>query len=152
VAKLNRLEGCPLLESTMLEMKVSALQSFLHSLHKPDLFLAYAYQPETLQKIFQRAMSSQDIATGKASALESLYRTSGARSTWSHKNKAPCPLKPVCYVLAPNTCSDLQMQAYNQGFAIVKDFVLTGFTSNVPSYLDPPYKRPENQAKVPGCP
>jgi hypothetical protein len=154
VGKYDRLESFLSLECTMLEMKVSDeryCQKAAQSKTDYVSLAAYAYQPEALQKIFQRAMSGKDIASGSSSASDATYKTTGASSTWSHKNKAPCPPKPLCYVLVPSTCSDLQMDAYTQGYAIVKDFVFTGFTPNVPSYLDPPYRRPENQPKIPGC-
>ncbi|KAF2430909.1 putative carboxypeptidase S1 [Tothia fuscella] len=110
---------------------------------------AYAYQPETLQKLFQRAMSSKDIATGSVAATSSSYKTSGGSSTWSHKNKVPCSSQQICYILSPRTCTDLQLSAYREGYGITKDFVLTGYTPNVPDYLDPPYLK--NKPKPAGC-
>lgn len=123
------------------------------TLHSPPYsyshYPAYAYQPQALSQIFQRTLSSKDIATGSSASLDATYKTSGPTSIFSRKNKVPaCPPKPLCYLLVPATCGWNQIEAVERGFAITKDFVFQGFTSNVPKELDPEYLRP----KVPaGC-
>ncbi|KAF2667488.1 alpha/beta-hydrolase [Microthyrium microscopicum] len=106
---------------------------------------AFAYQPEALQKIFSRAISGKDIASGAQAALDSTYSTKGASSTWFHKNQVPkCPTKTECYVLDRSSCSDLQKDAIAQGYGIIKNHRLTGYTPNIPDYLDPAYlKKPK---------
>ena len=61
---------------------------------------AGAYQPETVFRVFDRAISNKDIATGKISTLphgdcnrnriagngDCTYTSAGPSSSWSHKN------------------------------------------------------------------
>ncbi|RDI87950.1 hypothetical protein Vi05172_g1738 [Venturia inaequalis] len=110
---------------------------------------AYAYQPEALLQVFQRTLASKDIATGSLAVVDGTYKTSGPASIFSRRNKVPtCPIKPICYLLAPSTCGRNQIEAVKKGFAVTKDFIFMGFTKDVPKELDPEYLRP----KVPaGC-
>ena len=88
-----------------------------------------AYQPETAFQIFSRAMNNQDIATGNKSTVtgkNATYSTTGPSDTWSIKNKVP-PMTPLqCYVLAPETCSNDQLNDIYYGTAVLKDYIYVG--------------------------
>jgi hypothetical protein len=100
----------------------------------------FAYQPEMLQKIFQRTMSGLDVATGATDLAEKAnYGTVGPSTTWAKKNVAPKAPKVTCYVLAPSTCSGLQQEAVQEGYAVIENFIMTGLTPDAPSDLSPSY-------------
>ncbi|TKA76423.1 hypothetical protein B0A55_05196 [Friedmanniomyces simplex] len=52
---------------------------------------AAAYQPETVYRIFQRALFNKDIATGAMSTLDGSYTSTGPSDTWAIKNEPPSP-------------------------------------------------------------
>ncbi|TVY94449.1 Carboxypeptidase S1-like protein A [Lachnellula willkommii] len=85
------------------------------------------YQPETAYRIFDRAMSHVDIATGQRS-ITADYSTSGPSSSFQYKNQMPEDPKKVCYTLmALTTCTTADFQRLAAGTAIVRDFVLVGY-------------------------
>ncbi|KAJ3533829.1 hypothetical protein NM208_g7804 [Fusarium decemcellulare] len=82
------------------------------------------YQPETTDRIFQRAMFGKDVATGDID-VDSEYNTEGPSEVWSVKNKIPeTSPENVCYTYhAFRSCTDEQRQALANGTAVVKNFV-----------------------------
>ncbi|TVY38347.1 Carboxypeptidase S1-like protein [Lachnellula subtilissima] len=85
------------------------------------------YQPETAYRIFDRAMSHTDIATGQASNTANCS-TSGPSSSFQYKNQISEDPKKVCYTLmALNTCTTADIQRLTAGTAVVRDFVLVGY-------------------------
>ncbi|KAF2087674.1 alpha/beta-hydrolase [Saccharata proteae CBS 121410] len=84
-----------------------------------------AYQPETVHRIFNRAMSGNDIATGmKSAAWGGKYASKGPSSSFGIKNKMPKLLNTTCSVLATDSCSMGQLAALADGKAVVKDFIV----------------------------
>lgn len=85
-----------------------------------------AYQPETLSKIFERAMFGRDIATGDVDLDRNAnYTTKGPHSVRDVKNEIPEEQESICHVrLAPITCTDEQMMALADGSAVVEDWVV----------------------------
>jgi hypothetical protein len=83
-----------------------------------------AYQPETVYKIFNRAIFDKDVATGHHSIQNGydVYSSEGLSSSFGIKNKLPAPRKSRCYFWAYNsTCTDNQAAALMNGTAVVKD-------------------------------
>ncbi|KAL9483353.1 hypothetical protein ACSS6W_002142 [Trichoderma asperelloides] len=86
------------------------------------------YQPETAYRIFSRAMSGLDIATGQV-LPGAKYSTVGPSSSFSIKNFVPKPSEPLCYTWdIMETCTPAQTALLANGTAIVRDFVLVGYT------------------------
>lgn len=87
-----------------------------------------AYQPETAYRIFNRALSNMDIATGTKPTYSSggeAYKSEGEESTWSHMDKDPEDPIHFCYTLDPyDTCSDDQIQSLVNGTAVIRDYIL----------------------------
>jgi carboxypeptidase D len=98
-----------------------------------------AYQPETAYEIFRRSMNNLDIATGNISTipnatngkvstkgkLDVIYSTTGHSDTLSFRHAPPPPPAPECYLLAPMTCTDDQVDMILNGTAILHNFILT---------------------------
>ncbi|KAI9676190.1 MAG: hypothetical protein M1817_000935 [Caeruleum heppii] len=85
-----------------------------------------SYQPETAYEIFMRATFSRDIATGRSViGPNSNYQSTGPLTSWGQQQAPPAP-EPVCYVLAPATCTDQQYASLVDGSAIVKDYIWRG--------------------------
>ncbi|KAK0649965.1 Alpha/Beta hydrolase protein [Cercophora newfieldiana] len=80
-----------------------------------------AYQPETVYRIFNRAMFGKDVATGKTD-VDSGYSTKGPLSAFGTKNEVPGESPaPVCLVsLALLTCMPNQLEALQAGTAVVE--------------------------------
>ena len=86
------------------------------------------YQPETVQKIFNRALFGTDIATGKIPTSGTAgravgsndYSTTGPSSSWNIKNRLP-PSPPVDCNLwnAAMTCTLDQFVALAKGVAVI---------------------------------
>lgn len=86
------------------------------------------YQPETAYRIFDRAMSHVDIASGKTATIGD-YSTSGLASSFQYKNTMPEDPQKVCYTLMPLTsCTVADLERLADGTAIVKGFVVVGYT------------------------
>lgn len=86
-----------------------------------------AYQPETAFEIFDRAMSSRDVATGKVrtDGPFNSYTSHGPKSSFSIKNKLPPPPKTSCYLYdIPTTCEINQYLALLNGTAEIVDFTI----------------------------
>ncbi|MCJ1448550.1 MAG: hypothetical protein MMC23_009067 [Stictis urceolatum] len=85
-----------------------------------------AYQPETAYRVFTRALFNRDIATGEIDTVANgNYSTKGPESSFGIKNEQPPQPKGMCYVLDPlSTCRDDQIEAVENGTALVHDWVL----------------------------
>lgn len=90
-----------------------------------------AYQPETVFRIFQRAMAGKDVASGavdvRARAGEgSDYSSHGPASSFDIKTEPPATRRaPVCLVMdASITCAANQLDALRDGSAVTQDFVV----------------------------
>jgi hypothetical protein len=90
-----------------------------------------AYQPETAYEIFRRAMNNLDIATGKTltnspRSAVNVYSTTGPSDTFAVRAQ-PDPAPPSeCYILAPNTCTEAQLERAENGTAQFKNFIYVG--------------------------
>jgi hypothetical protein len=86
-----------------------------------------AFQPETVYRIFQRAMSGLDVATGRKRIDKEdcdVYKTVGPNTV---RNATVLPAGPEveCYTWAANsTCTLEQTAALANGTALVKDYVV----------------------------
>lgn len=87
---------------------------------------AGGFQPETLSRIFERAMFRNDVATGKVKLTEKPgYQSKGKSNVRDVRNKLPAPIDSVCYVLQPiETCTKDQKAALVNGTAKTKDSVV----------------------------
>jgi hypothetical protein len=56
--------------------------------------------------------------------VEVLYSTTGAASTLSVRHKAPPPAEHECYLLAPQTCTDEELDAIEDDAAIIENYIL----------------------------
>lgn len=79
-----------------------------------------------MSKVFDRAMSRRDIATGEVDLTKKPeYATRGPSDVRNVTNEVPEPNENVCYVLnTVNTCTDEQLLALADGSATVKDWVV----------------------------
>lgn len=78
-----------------------------------------------------RATFNRDIATGQTIiGPNSNYQSLGPLTSWGSQ-QPPTPPEPVCYVLAPSTCTDAQYASLVDGTAVVKDYIWQG-TNLVP--------------------
>jgi hypothetical protein len=95
--------------------------------------LTPAYQPETVFRIFQRALAGQDIATGQVQiGANTNYSSAGPASSFSIKNAVPPSPPPVCYLyLIRDTCLPEDVLALQQGTAVVQNFVVTDISRSV---------------------
>lgn len=86
-----------------------------------------AYQPETVYRIFERAVNGRDIATGEVViGNNSSYSTSGPESSFATKNELPAGEPSICYLyVLGNTCTLDELAALKNGTAIVRDYVVT---------------------------
>jgi hypothetical protein len=85
-----------------------------------------AYQPETVSKIFDRAMLNKDVATGKIDTVgKEEYSSKGPESSFGIKNVLPKNPKGECYVWDPvYTCTQEEQMALANGTAVVRDYIL----------------------------
>lgn len=87
-----------------------------------------AYQPETVFRIFERAIRRRDVATGELDiSSNGSYSTSGPESSLGTKNDMPTTSQPsVCYLYdLQATCTSEELAALENGTAIVEDYVVT---------------------------
>ncbi|KAJ6569504.1 Alpha/Beta hydrolase protein [Mycena capillaripes] len=86
------------------------------------------YQPETAYRIFQRATSGSDIATGHLVTTNTNYCTAGPSSSFGIKNAVPPPPTPLCYVWdVLETCTAAQTALLANGSAVVREFIMVGY-------------------------
>jgi hypothetical protein len=85
------------------------------------------YQPETAYELFMRALFNKDMATGLLPIRDD-YQTVGPASTWHIKNEIPERPEPVCYILAPSTCTKEQYDTVINGTAIIENYIVVGAT------------------------
>ncbi|KAF6812405.1 Carboxypeptidase S1-like protein [Colletotrichum plurivorum] len=84
-----------------------------------------SYQPETAYRIFNRALSNRDIATGKVdTAANATYRTEGPPDTLAIRSEIPPQYEDYCYILSIGTCTDEQVAALRNGTTVVRDYVV----------------------------
>jgi carboxypeptidase D len=75
-------------------------------------------------------MSDKDVATGEVSTkgCGKPYSTTGVDNIFSIKNDLPSPAKPECYFWDMlETCTKAQKLMFQNGTAIVKDFIMVGY-------------------------
>ena len=85
---------------------------------------AAAYQPETVYRIFDRAMSGKDVGTGDVEVSEG-YSSEGPETVFDVRHELPGARESVCYLYdAPYTCAPNQIQALVDGTAVVRDFIV----------------------------
>lgn len=83
-----------------------------------------AYQPETVYRIFERAIFGKDVATGKVDAGDG-YSTSGPVSSWGHRDELPDSPSSVCYLYGiQTTCTPEEIEALVNGTAVVEDYIV----------------------------
>ncbi|KAF4556367.1 Serine carboxypeptidase-like protein 3 [Elsinoe fawcettii] len=90
--------------------------------------LVPSYQPEAAFKMFMRALTNKDIATGKVdTAKHGDYGTAGPADTWWMKSDVLPSPDGICYVLSPGaTCTEEQKEWLRDGTAVVEDWVVIG--------------------------
>lgn len=73
-------------------------------------------------------MAGADIATGQV-ITGTNYSTTGPSNSFSIKNTAPQPPEPLCYTWdVMETCTPPQAALLASGKAIVRDFIMVGYT------------------------
>ncbi|KIV90011.1 hypothetical protein PV10_07361 [Exophiala mesophila] len=92
-----------------------------------------SYQPETAYRIFHRALFNLDISTGEIdTAANGSYATVGPADTWQFKNEDPPEPLWVCYAYSPgDTCTDEQIEALENGTAVVMDWIVESENSTM---------------------
>jgi hypothetical protein len=93
-----------------------------------------AYQPETAFRIFDRAMTGRDVATGRIEVAGGNvnYSSAGPLNSFGIKNAAPESPPPVCYIVSASiTCAPNQIAALKAGTAVVRDFVVVSPVAEV---------------------
>jgi len=78
-------------------------------------------------------MSDVDVATGKVPSTggDSTYSTTGPASVFDIKNELPDHPPPQCYFWdIMETCTPTQTQQFNNGTAIMENFIMIGYVSN----------------------
>lgn len=89
--------------------------------------VADSYQPETTLRIFERAISGRDVATGEVDARGSSgYASSGPASTLNVTNEIRDPIVgPMCFWYdAFYTCDEAQQEALEKNVAVIEDYVV----------------------------
>lgn len=108
-----------------------------------------SYQPEAAYRIFMRALTHHDIATGTIDTHHTFpttnnttsssddeeeeeeqyeyYSTTGPSDTWWKKNDVLPGMPHVCYTLDPlRQCTEEEVGWIRDGTAVVKDWILVG--------------------------
>ncbi|KAF4462693.1 serine-type carboxypeptidase Z precursor [Fusarium albosuccineum] len=85
-----------------------------------------AYQPETMYRVFERALSRRDVATGEVVLSQNTsYATEGPLDVMDVMNEVPEPEMSVCYFYGADiSCTEEQRKALADGTAMLKDFVV----------------------------
>lgn len=93
--------------------------------------IADAYQPETVLRIFERAISGRDVATGEVAdaaggGSSGYYASEGPASTLNVTNEIPEPIVgPMCFWYdAYYTCDEAQQAALEKNVAVIEDYVV----------------------------
>ncbi|CAJ2503139.1 Uu.00g105330.m01.CDS01 [Anthostomella pinea] len=96
------------------------------------------YQPETLSRIFERAMFGRDVATGNTSLAQTTdYSTQGPGTVYDVLNVLPEPKESTCFVVdAPFTFTNEQLSALIDGSAVVRDWVVVEPQGALPKPLE----------------
>ncbi|KAK4159534.1 Alpha/Beta hydrolase protein [Cladorrhinum sp. PSN259] len=83
-----------------------------------------AYQPETVYRIFERAMGRKDVATGMKDLEQEgrEYKTEGPASVRDVKQEGPASPESVCYLAdVGSTCAENQVEALLAGTAVIEN-------------------------------
>ena len=88
-----------------------------------------------------RSLFNRDMATGLLPLFDG-YKTVGPDNTWHIKNPTPERPEPVCYILNPETCIKEQYDGIKNGTAVIKDWTVVGYSTDV----EPPFKGPSDAA------
>ncbi|KAH0605636.1 uncharacterized protein H6S33_004858 [Morchella sextelata] len=80
-----------------------------------------AYAQEISFRIFERTHNGMDIGTGKEKALDAFSTKGGSQSTTKTKNEGFGPA-PQCYLPDFKGCNEEQMNALNNGTAVVENY------------------------------
>lgn len=87
------------------------------------------YQPETAFQIFNRVMFDKDVATGEV-AISDEYASSGPASVEGITNEVSPSHERYCYLWDMlETCLLDEYAIVMSGSAIIKDYVLLGYTA-----------------------
>ncbi|KAF2734906.1 alpha/beta-hydrolase [Polyplosphaeria fusca] len=82
-------------------------------------------QPETVYQIFNRAMFSNDVATGQKDTSEGTrFQTSGPGDAWGWKNAMPPMPETECSLWDAVSCSEAQLAALGNGTATVENWIV----------------------------
>ncbi|KAI3396277.1 hypothetical protein diail_12359 [Diaporthe ilicicola] len=113
---------------------------------------AAAYQPETVLRIFERAIFGKDVATGEADAGQSSgYASQGPASSLNVTNEIHDPIiEPLCFWYdAFESCDEVQMEALEKNIAVIEDYVVVSPAGTFSStYGNPTSTASEPQATV----
>ncbi|KAK2615364.1 hypothetical protein N8I77_002126 [Diaporthe amygdali] len=88
---------------------------------------AASYQPETVFRIFERALFGKDVATGEADAGQSSsYASQGPSSVLNVTNEIREPIiGPLCFWFdAMETCNEEQLGALEKNVAVIEDYIV----------------------------
>ncbi|ROW02796.1 hypothetical protein VSDG_01803 [Cytospora chrysosperma] len=95
-----------------------------------------SYQPEASLRIFERALSGRDIATGLVDLRATggwaegggadVFSTEGPGDAWWKRSEVMPVPERRCYSLMTSTCSKEDLEALRNGTAIVKDYFVVG--------------------------
>ncbi|KAK3306266.1 Alpha/Beta hydrolase protein [Chaetomium strumarium] len=114
------------------ESKFSTAPPYRMQLFWLILCLAPWYQPETAYQIFRRVMFNKDVATGGISTAKcrgKVYSTTGPGDVSGILNELPSHPEPECYLWDIfQTCTPLQTEMLRNGTAVLKDFIMIGYT------------------------
>lgn len=97
------------------------------------------YQPEAAFRVFNRALSNLDIATGKIDiTTNTTYGTTGPSTIDDITNVDPGFPEPTCYVLEPYTCDEESWSQVTSSKGLIKNYILqkdtsTGSNSTTPN-------------------
>ncbi|KAI0444450.1 carboxypeptidase S1 [Xylaria telfairii] len=85
-----------------------------------------SYQPETAYKMFHRALTNKDIATGTVdTAANPDYATNGTVDTWAIKSEDPEDPVHYCYLWdVEATCTEEQIQSILDGSVVIVSGIL----------------------------
>ncbi|KAI1635646.1 carboxypeptidase S1-like protein B [Biscogniauxia mediterranea] len=92
-----------------------------------------SYQPETAYRLFSRALSDRDMATGRRGvAADPDYATTGPPDTWAIKNDVPPPRLHYCYLWdVSSTCTADQAESLSNGSATIVSGVVKDANSTM---------------------
>ncbi len=83
------------------------------------------YQPETVYRVFNRAILGRDVATGQVVAGSNYSSEGPASSFYAVKETLPDSPPSVCWLyVSESRCTEDQKKALKNGTAVIKDFVV----------------------------